>query len=81
MNITEKELDVLQAIKNSNFSDGDRLNCWSSCIHEKTKIVKGKAIAGIVASLKKKELITIEDENTSDACCYITIKGKEILGV
>lgn len=78
MKLSENELDVLQALWNCNFGDGEYIECWSDCIMETTKIAKGLQISNAVMNLQKKNLVKSMGMG-NDSTVLVTKEGIEII--
>jgi hypothetical protein len=80
MNITEKERNILTRICLSDYNDGATVcghMVWDFSVH----LDKDTAsFPGIVSSLLKKKLVTVEDYDDTDKTIAITQTGLDAIG-
>lgn len=86
MNITEKELAVLEAIIGNDYqtfekSDKDLINSPTWLFVCENSGVEGKHLSGVISSLTKKGLVDSELDNKrpADSTIWVTELGFEVL--
>ena len=81
MNATKMELEVLQAIVDSDFHDGcDPVGnpVWADCLEGDCKTVRGLQLSGVVSSLNKK-CFAVSQRDANEAVIHITQAGMDVL--
>ena len=78
MQLSINEKDVLNALWECDYRDGEYINCWALEIHRTCKVAKGKTISATVKHLKDKGLVTCEDEGEL-AVVIVTKSGIEAI--
>jgi hypothetical protein len=78
MNVTSKELAVLNALRTNEFGDGEEgAWVWANCINcaSKPSGLEGKALSAVVGSLYEKGLAEPDGNTGRDACIRLTEEG------
>ena len=73
--ITELEFDVLKAVWDCDYRDGDNVICYSSEIYHTCEKAKGKQISACVKNLIDKGFLKPYD----DDCVELTDAGRAVL--
>ena len=85
--LTEKEIEILNASRHTNFGDAMRESVWNWSVYDELKgTMSPQMYGGVVAGLMKKEVVGVYDNGNErgkftkaarDMCFYITEAGKE----